>query len=166
MLHSCNHILVPIDFTEISKAAVSLALMLAESSDSCTVHLMTSDAYLEKDFKKRLESAPHGTVIEDTINSLDNGLTRLVEEVRKEREDAGHPLGDTDITTRVSGGDALENTLAMVDELEIDIIITGTHGRSKGALKALRHTISEKLVAQAPCSVFVVKPEGYPYLTD
>ena len=51
MLHSCNHILVPIDFTEVSKAAVSLALMLAESSDSCTVHLTTSDVHLEKDFK-------------------------------------------------------------------------------------------------------------------
>jgi nucleotide-binding universal stress UspA family protein len=30
----------------------------------------------------------------------------------------------------------------------------------------LTGSMSEKLVRKAPCSVYVVKPQGYPYLRD
>ena len=52
----------------------------------------------------------------------------------------------------------------MTRELEIDLLVTGTHGR-KG-LGILTGSVSEKLVARSPCSVLVVKPFGFPYLRD
>ena len=53
-----------------------------------------------------------------------------------------------------------------MDELNVDMVIVGTHGRERGVKGLFNSTISEKLVSKATCSVMVVKPEGYPYLRD
>lgn len=53
----------------------------------------------------------------------------------------------------------------MVDEHELDLIISGTHG-PKGLKGFLMGSTTEQLVAKATCSVFVIKPKGYPYLRD
>jgi nucleotide-binding universal stress UspA family protein len=44
-----------------------------------------------------------------------------------------------------------------VDEMNIDLIIIGTHGR-KGVSRFLLGSTAEKLVRSAPCPVLTVRP--------
>jgi nucleotide-binding universal stress UspA family protein len=53
----------------------------------------------------------------------------------------------------------------LIDEHELDLIVTGTHG-GRGIKGLLLGSMSQQLVRKASCSVFVVKPQGYPYLRD
>ena len=69
------------------------------------------------------------------------------------------------LSTMVTGGDWLEVILRLVREQEMDLVVTGTHGR-KGVRGFFVGSVSEQLVARADCSVLVVKPHGFPYLRD
>jgi len=80
-------------------------------------------------------------------------------------EKGGLFLRDVPITVQISGGDLLDVVLQMVEDDRIDLIVAGTHG-PKGLKGIFSTTRTEKLVHKASCSVFVVKPAGYPYLRD
>ena len=56
--------------------------------------------------------------------------------------------------------------IALLREAEdADLVIVGSSGAGS-ITRFLLGSVTEQLVARAPCSVFVVKPQGYPYLRD
>ena len=79
--------------------------------------------------------------------------------IHYQRPSGSNPRGD------FGCGDWLEVTMGLIDEHELDVIVTGTHG-GKGLKGFLLGSMSEQLVRRASCSVFVVKPQGFPYLRD
>ncbi len=51
--------------------------------------------------------------------------------------------------------------LALIDELDIDLVVLGTHGRG-GIKKVVVGSVAEEIVNCAPCAVLTVGPRVYP----
>jgi nucleotide-binding universal stress UspA family protein len=51
-----------------------------------------------------------------------------------------------------------ERVLAYLEDEDIDLLVMGTHGR-RGLSRALLGSVTEELVRQAPCPVFVVRSD-------
>jgi nucleotide-binding universal stress UspA family protein len=163
-MQETKHILVPTDFSEVSLAAISMALQLASDNDAklFVLHVVKD---MDRELKKRLVSAPNDDVIEAAIR---DGEAKILDAVQLEQErarGAGRALKAVPLKMFVTGGDWLEVTLALIDEHEIDLVVTGTHG-GRGIKSFFLGSMSEQLVRKANCSTFVVKPQGFPYLRD
>lgn len=163
-MQAIKRILVPTDFSEVSHAALSMALQLASDYDAhlFVLHVVKD---MDKELKKRLVSAPNDEFIETAIRNGEKAILDAVEVERGRARDAGKQLKSSPLKMIVTGGDWLEVSLNMIDEHDLDLIVTGTHGGS-GLKSFLLGSMSEQLVRRAACSVFVVKPQGYPYLRD
>lgn len=163
-MYTATKILVPVDFSDVSRAAISAALQMAARSGG-EVHLLHVERGLESEMAERMEKAPNDTVIENQIRFDEHALTQAAALEAERCAEAGKPLPFVPVHVRVTGGTWLEVALGMIDELQLDLVVTGTHGR-KGVAGFIMGSVSERLVARSPCSVFVVKPQGFPYLRD
>ena len=163
-MQGIKRILVPTDFSEVSHAALSMALQLASDYDAqlFVLHVVKD---MDRELKKRLVSAPNDEFIETAIRNGEKAILDAVELERNRAREAGKQLKNSPLKMIVTGGDWLEVSLNMIDEHDLDLIVTGTHGGS-GIKSFLLGSMSEQLVRRAACSVFVVKPQGYPYLRD
>lgn len=163
-MQAIKRILVPTDFSEVSHAALSMALQLASDYDAqlFVLHVVKD---MDRELKKRLVSAPNDEFIETAIQNGEKAILDAVELERSRAREAGKQLKSSPLKMIVTGGDWLEVSLKMIDDHDLDLIVTGTHGGS-GIKSFLLGSMSEQLVRRAACSVFVVKPQGYPYLRD
>lgn len=164
-MFAVKRILVPVDYSDTSRAALSVALQMADRSGA-ELTVLHVQPYLERELKEDIASSPDAT--NDIAAGIDAEQLRLQETVDLEyqrAEEAGQALKRVSTRLLVAGGDPLENVMQRVEDDEIDLVVTGTHG-PRGLKEHLLGSISERLVAKAPCSVFVVKPAGYPYLRD
>ena len=163
-MQAIKRILVPTDFSEVSHAALSMALQLASDYEAqlFVLHVVKD---MDRELKKRLVSAPNDEFIETAIRNGEKAILDAVELERSRAREAGKQLKNSPLKMIVTGGDWLEVSLNMIDEHDLDLIVTGTHGGS-GIKSFLLGSMSEQLVRRAACSVFVVKPQGYPYLRD
>ncbi len=157
-------LLVPFDGTDTARAAVSLALQLAHAH-AAELHMLTVLPRLDKVMKKRLTTKPHGTAVERAIRDNEGALEAAVRVELDRARDAGHSWGHPRLFTHVSGGSWRIAVQNLVEEREIDVIVVGTHGR-QGLVEAFWGTETEEWVRNSPCSVLVVKAQGYPYLRD
>jgi nucleotide-binding universal stress UspA family protein len=163
-MFTVSRILVPIDFSDVSRAALSAAVQLADRHNA-HLYVLHVQSNLDKDLQKRLTSAPNSSVIEKGIAAGELNLMNMIEREYVNAEKNGLYLRDVPITVQISGGDVLEVVLQMVEDDRIDLIVAGTHG-PRGLKGIFSATKTEKLVHRASCSVFVVKAAGYPYLRD
>ena len=164
-MYQAKRLLVPVDYSDVSRAAVSAGLRVAAAMDA-ELWLLSVEDGMDQDMKERILSAPDETVVEDRIVDGERALIDAARLEAKRCEEGGKPLPFVPVHTRVAGGQWLDVILGCVDELNVDMVIVGTHGRERGVKGLFNSTISEKLVGKATCSVMVVKPEGYPYLRD
>ena len=163
-MQQIKRILVPTDFSEVSRAALSIGLQLASDNDAqlFVLHVVKD---MDRELKKRLVSAPNESVIETAITSGEQEILDAIELERQRATESKRDLKAVPLKILVTGGDWLEVTMGLIDEHELDVIVTGTHG-GKGLKGLLLGSMSEQLVRRASCSVFVVKPQGFPYLRD
>ena len=163
-MQQIKRILVPTDFSEVSRAALSIALQLASDNDAqlFVLHVVKD---MDRELKKRLVSAPNESVIEAAITDGEKEILDAVALERQRAKESNRDLKAVPLKMLVTGGDWLEVTMGLIDEHELDVIVTGTHG-GKGLKGLLLGSMSEQLVRRASCSVFVVKPQGFPYLRD
>lgn len=100
-------------------------------------------------------------VVDEDIQSLVEGLSgedrlegegqRAVE--RLERMVRAH---DVDVEVAVEIGDPADEILAYADDVEADLIVAGTHGRS-GIERRIIGSVAERLVRHASCPVMTVQ---------
>lgn len=164
MYFKAKRILVPMDFSDVSRRALSVALQIA-SDQGAELDLMLVEPGVDKDLYVGEDAPIRRKEAEATMGQRAEGLRAAVDAAREEIEKDGRSLQAVEVFTHVSGGQLHDSILALAEERSTDLIVTGTHG-PKGLKGALLGTRSEALVAAALCSVLVVKPEGYPYLRD
>ncbi len=137
-------ILVPTDFSEPSKAAADVASELATRFGVPLVvvhsHLAPLGAYTPVPVAPRTD---YVQALEDTAHEL------LEEEARRLRG------RNVEVTTLLRFGFASQEILAVVQELDVGLIVMGTHGR-RGLPRALLGSVAEKIVRLSPVPVLTV----------
>jgi nucleotide-binding universal stress UspA family protein len=137
-------IMVPTDFSERSLEALRYALEFANCLKSkllvvCVVPPITGGPYL---LGRGVDASRKGT-----LRSAHEAMADLA---RREL-----PRG---ALTRVAYGMPFDQIVRLAKEVNCDMIIMGTQGRT-GLKRALLGSTAEKVVRHAPCPVLVVRPE-------
>ncbi|OTG81854.1 universal stress protein [Acinetobacter sp. ANC 4558] len=143
-----KHILVPVDESPISYAAVENALSLAkEIHASVTVmSVIAVDPFIGVDFYK---VAP--AVTEYFMKAEENALLRL-----KEIESL-FSRDEISVNTKVIHGvSAAEGIINIADEVSADLIIMGSHGRT-GLKKVVLGSVAQTVLTQSPIPVLIIK---------
>ncbi len=143
-------ILVPVDFSECSTAALKHALVLRKTFDA---ELEVVHAYDVPTF-----IPPHVVVMMGEIDApLSEHAERHAQDQLSEflkgfEEDAAH------IKSRVLLGPAAMTILEAADEGKFDAIVMGTHGRT-GLSRLVMGSTAEKVLRGASCPVLTVRTE-------
>jgi nucleotide-binding universal stress UspA family protein len=143
-----KHILVPVDESPISYAAVEQALSLAQELKS-TVTVMSViavDPFVGVDFYK---VAP--AITDYFMQAEKNAQDRLAEiKLSFDRD------GITINTRVVRGVVPSEGIIQVADEVGADLIIMGSHGRT-GFKKLMLGSVAQNVLTQSPVPVLIVK---------
>jgi universal stress protein A len=141
-----TRILVPVDFSASSEAAVNYALELARPFEAA-VHLLN---VVEDPLAAGVWSAQAYTA---EIAGLQVNLVRDAEARLRESV----PPGAATVSTEVRTGRAERQILDVARERSIDLIVMGTHGRT-GIAHVVMGSVAERVVRHAPCPVLTVRP--------
>ncbi|MBN9162961.1 MAG: hypothetical protein BGO98_17285 [Myxococcales bacterium 68-20] len=145
---SIRTILVPIDGSPPSRAALEHAVALAAESTSTRVDVLHVEAPDEFETGSMTELAPSAR-----------------EEIRREMDcalaGAEARLGER-VTRRTVPGDPLRRIIEIASEGGYELIVMGTHGRV-GRLHMLLGSVAEGVVRNAPCPVLTVREPGGEY---
>ncbi|MGZ4966301.1 MAG: universal stress protein [Chthoniobacterales bacterium] len=141
------NILVPIDFSAMSIAAISTAKRLAQRFGA-TIHL----AHIQEYTYPAALLGPGAPVL--VAPMLDFEQWRKAAEERLENLAKDHGLRGT-CRAEIAGA-PFDMLCAIADQIPADLIVTSTHGRT-GLERVLLGSTAERLVQHSPCPVFVAR---------
>ncbi len=154
MVYPINKILVPIDFSEYSKPAISFSKDLAKifNSELILVHVVEPILY-PPDFSMGQVALPPLTI--DVDSAAKEELERLIK----------NEIGDEFKTSSlIRTGKPFVEIVDAAIELDIDLIVISSHGRT-GVEHILFGSTADKVVQKAPCPVLTVRDplKGFKY---
>ena len=137
-------ILCPVDFSDLSNAAIEYASTLAKESDALLI-LLHVEAH---PLAYGTSFAGYGRTKEETEEN-----TRRLHQIRPSAPDVAYEHW-------IFSGDPAETIVKLAKDEEIDLIVIGTHGRG-GLTRLLMGSVAEVVVRKAHCPVLAVKqPEN------
>jgi len=142
-----RHILVPTDFSEGSTRAFETALDMAVDSGAIMTLLHV----------QHLPTSVFPDVILPIAPEMMRDAERSMELVLDEWCGRAHAAG-VPCDRRMAMGATHTEICNTAEEIDADLIVIGTHGRS-GLSHALLGSVAEKVVRKAPCPVLTVRPE-------
>ena len=149
-----NRVLVPTDFSEFSRLAVTYACAMAErfGAQLHVLHVVPDPAML----------VPEAAVF--SVESMQAQSDRLVADAQKLlRQIPEGSQGSEPVIRDVRVGAAFLEIIDYAKSQDIDLIVIGTHGRS-GLSHILMGSVAERVVRAAPCPVLSVKPSGHQFV--
>ena len=140
-------LLVPTDFSEHADHALAYGLNIA-SQYGCDVHVLhvAEDAEDMAEAKALAESTSP-VFVTDFLEKL---------EAEAEAAELEAKLGEVGIVRAFRAGSPAEEICRYVDELGIDLVVIGTHGRT-GLERLMMGSVAESLVRKCPCPVLSVR---------
>lgn len=147
-----NRILFATDFSEGAARAQAAAVFLAST---CQTHL----EFLHV-FEYQPGTFPDYLIKDQVIDEIRAGISRQLDEEVTRAVGQGLIAG-----ARQSLGTASEQIIKTARELEADLIIVGTHGRT-GLDHILLGSTAERVVKGAPCPVLTVRVDRPPLTTE
>lgn len=143
-------ILVPVDYSEHSKASVRYAAELAKNVGATlhVVHVWDRPTYASDAVLVRRPGEEHCSLAELIQRNAENDMKDFL---------ATLELGDVKLTHELLSGDP---TAKLVEQLKgggYDLVVLGTHGRT-GLMHLLMGSVAEKLVRLSPVPVLTVPP--------
>lgn len=145
-----HSILVPMDGSPASIAALDHAVALAEDGDA-TIDVL----YIEEPEARAALTRPRlGTLSPYARGEIERELDLAVDRAQAR-------LGSR-VARRIRTGDALRKIIETANEGDYDLIVMGTHGRV-GRLHAMLGSVAEGVVRNAPCPVLTVRETGGGY---
>ena len=146
-----QNILVPIDFSEMSRPTIEAAQRLAKRFDAA-VHLVhVHEYYYPVGFM-----AP-GTLVPISLNTYnDEAAKHLGNDLRALATKCGL---STENCHFVSGPPVFSEICQLASDISADLIVTSTHGYT-GATRCLEGSTAERIVQHSPCPVLVARERG------
>jgi len=147
---SLKRILVPTDFSDCSKQAITYACELAKrfSGELQLLHVAVPHAM----------PMPYvGAVSEQAFHPEETAKKALEELEDSEFDQVSR------VERAVRTGTPFVEIVRHAKENDIDLIVLGTHGRS-GLVHALIGSVAERVVRKSPCPVLTVRPEGHQFV--
>lgn len=142
-------VLVPTDFSLYSCEAFPWAAFFARKFNAGVVVLHVMSEKMAQDLT-RVPGNPWERILEEEDRQMIQDFSAcLVGDFGKEIE----------IETRVEVGDVTDQIVAAARESDAGMIVMSTHGRS-GMINKLMGGTAERILRQAPCPVFSVKPQA------
>lgn len=137
-------ILAPTDFSELSKLGIRYALEMARDVSAEVIVYHAID--LGEEWKGlRSELTPYHDMLNDTRQMLD----RFIGDNFADRIDL------VEVQRLVEFGSSYKNIVDLAEKENVDMIVMSTHGRT-GLDHMILGSVTEKVVARAPCPVLVV----------
>lgn len=147
-----SNILVPTDFSDLAKPALSYAKGLAAAFDAQLHCLHVVDDAYQYWSAIGPESLPIGPPPDELIEL---GRKRLARFCTEQLTDVKHP-----VVQHVAYGRPFAEIIAYAREKGIDLIVMSTHGR--GAIAhALLGSTTEKVVRKACCAVLTIRASDH-----
>lgn len=153
-MHAFRRILVPVDFSSSSRAALDCALVLADQLGATidVLHAWTAPAYV----------SPHVAVQIGTA-----GQAQTLEQIAREeaQREMNAFLGDLpapksgEIRMRIEYG--FEAEVIIHAAVDYDLVVMGTHGR-KGLAHLFMGSVAERVVRQSLTPVLTVRAPAEP----
>jgi nucleotide-binding universal stress UspA family protein len=144
-----QQILVPVDFTECTEKALAYAVPFARQfgAELTLLHVI-EPAYLP--------ATEMGLIVpvegpDEAGEQLAKLQRRLADQVR--------------CRTLVKSGTAESEIIGVARELNVDLIVLSTHGRS-GMERLLMGSTVEKVMRRACCPIFVVRPHEHDFVAE
>ncbi|MBL8320871.1 MAG: universal stress protein [Acinetobacter sp.] len=143
-----QHILVPVDESPISYAAVEQALALAKSLNSqvTVMSVIAVDPFFGVDFYK---VAP---AITDYFMQAEKNAKERLEDIKQSFIRDGIAVD----VKLIHGVSPSEGIIQVADEVSADLIIMGSHGRT-GLQKVMLGSVAQNVLTQSPIPVLIVK---------
>jgi universal stress protein A len=145
-------LLVPVDFSSCSAKAVRYAVELAGQFDSDIVLMHAAQVYLpSSDMMVTIDTE---AVCRDIRENAMKDLMSMREQI------------DADIKchTMVTSGRAYSEIVQAAKDLDVDMIVMSTHGRT-GLSHTFLGSTTERVVRHAPCPVLVVREREHDFLS-
>lgn len=144
-----NKILVATDLSDPSLPAVTLAAEMAQKNSAELVVLFSLDVMPSPAMGLTLPFGgvpiiPPAELVEQMRSSARTALAGVIERLGIKAE------------ARVVEGDAASMILRAADEIEADLVVVATHGRT-GLMRMALGSVAEKVVRGAQCSVLVAR---------
>ena len=141
-----KRILCPVDFSELSKTALTYAASFAKEfgAELLVVHVV-EDVYFPVD----------PTAWGFSVATFSKERTTAAEESLADIVKSDVPEGVKAESLVVNGAPFLE-IIRLAKKREVDLIVLSTHGRT-GLAHVLMGSVAERVVRKAPCPVLVVR---------
>jgi nucleotide-binding universal stress UspA family protein len=135
-----GRILVPVDFSTCSLAALEHALAMAARFGSSVDVLHVSSMPIGHQTEAAFADSEATQLLDGMIDDLAGGDT-------------------VEVRGRVQCGDAAAEIVRIAQEEGYDLIVMGTHGRS-GSSQILRGDVAEQVIKRALCPVLTIRVVG------
>ena len=141
-----QHILVPTDFSEPARAALTLATTFAREFHSRLFLLHVVPEPYAYPWGTELSTLPMNDILAETEEASRQQLSKLAAE-------SGLPADR--VTVRAIVGTPVDEVLSVIASEKIDLVVLGTHGRGLvGHL--LLGSVAERVVRRSPVPVLTV----------
>ena len=150
-----DRILVPTDFSDFSKPALTYGCAMAARFDAelHLLHVVPDPAMLVPEAAAFSVESMEAQTEMLRVESMKTLNTLLPEGWSNEKQ----------VVRETRVGAAFTEIIDYAREKNIDLIVIGTHGRS-GLMHVLMGSVAERIVRKSPCPVLTVKPEGHQFV--
>jgi nucleotide-binding universal stress UspA family protein len=149
-----HRILVPTDFSKHSQNALTYAVAFAEKfgAELYLLHIVQDLAVFLPD------AVTAGPPVLPPTEQLTSAVASALERIIKDNH-----LEHLNIKPEVREGTPFYEIVRFAKEMNIDLIVMGTHGRA-GLAHVLLGSVTEKVVRKAPCPVLTVRDPEHEFV--
>ncbi len=143
-----RRILCPVDFSDISERALRYTVNFAKKHNAA-IKLFHVIEYLPGMDHYLILALPPQEIMQKLREKAEERLAELVREFRD----------NTPLEYEVREGKAFVEIVAMAREMDADLIVISSHGKT-GLAHILIGSVAEKVSRKAPCSVLIYRDKG------
>jgi nucleotide-binding universal stress UspA family protein len=147
-----KNVLVGVDFSPLAKLAMDAALEIVASRAETKLHVVHVAKSLGPMVRLELEDDERSVSPKEAASYLQDYVERHLTAWQR----ADRKVDGADVSTHVRVGAASTEIVQLGADLDADIIVVGTEGRS-GVERFLLGSVAETVVHKAGCPVWVVR---------